>query len=579
VTLTEALKVLQQTPKESPPFSITLACGFTPLHLRTFLAAHVQQALPDRRIVVTPGLYGDLAGCLEGLASNPPDAIAVAVEWRDLDQRLSYRGAGLWGPQVLPDIMADVRLMLDRIAEAIAKATIPVAISLPTVPLPPLFHTPGWQASEAELALHRSLAEFAERIAARPLVRVLSKARLEDDSPAAARFDLKSDLAADLPYTLPHADALGSLLARLLAPPAPKKGIITDLDDTLWRGIVGEVGPEGVSWDLASHHQQHGLYQKLLATLCSEGTLVAVASKNDASVVAKAFERVDLLLKPEMVFPMEVHWSSKSGSVERILRTWNIAADSVVFVDDSPMELAEVATAHPGIECVRFPTGDDREFYRILARLRDLFGKQRVSAEDSIRLESIRQGAGFREEAASGSASERFLEQAQAKVTFDFATADDPRVLELVNKTNQFNLNGIRYADADWKRKLNAPDAFVCAISYEDKFGPLGKIAVMQGTAERGRLTISTWVMSCRAFSRRIEFQCLKALLNRFDSGEVTFQFAATAKNGPTQEFFASLLGSAPNPAMSIPSPSIMERMPQLYHQVEDLSEIKQNSL
>ena len=572
MTLTEALKIRQQNRKDAPLFAVKLACGFTPLHLQTFLAAHLQHALPGRNIAITPGLYGDLAGGMESLASDPPHGVAVALEWSDLDQRFGYRGSGSWSPRMLPDMIAEARRMLDRIGAALERITVPVALCLPTLPLPPLFHTSGEQTGEPELALTRSLSEFAERIAQFPAVRVVSTARLNEDSPASSRFDLKSDLSTGLPYTLSHADALAALLAHLLASPPPKKGLITDLDDTLWNGIVGELGPDGVSWDLASHHQLHGLYQKLLAALSEEGTLVGVASKNDAKVVAKAFERDDILLRPQQVFPLEVHWSAKSGSVERILRTWNIGADSVVFIDDSPMELAEVAAAHPGIECIRFPANDDREGYRLLRRLRDLFGKSRLSAEDSLRLESIRQGAAFQQGAAADASPESFLEQAQAKITVDFSAADDPRVLELVNKTNQFNLNGIRYTEADWQKNLATPGAFLAAISYEDKFGPLGKIAVMQGRAESGLIHISAWVMSCRAFSRRIEFQSLKTLFEHLGAQEAMFDFAPTPKNGPTQEFFAGLLGNPPLSPVCLPSRLFAERCPRLYHQVETMT-------
>src|SRR5262249_30015243 len=156
-------------------------------------------------------------------------------------------------------------------------------------------------------------------------------------------------------------------------------------------------------------------------------------------------EREDLLLRPQQVFPVEAHWNAKSGSVGRILEAWNVSADSVIFVDDSPMELAEVAAAHPGIECVLFPGNDYPAGLAMLRLLRDRCGKERVSKDDALRLESIRQGAAFREQVEGGSAPESFLEQIGAVVTFDFAAAGQPRVLELVNKTNQFNLNGRRH--------------------------------------------------------------------------------------------------------------------------------------
>src|SRR5208283_1540230 len=137
---------------------------------------------------------------------------------------------------------------------------------------------------------------------------------------------------------------------------------------------------------LTRHAHLHGLYQKLLASLAESGTLIAVASKNDPAVVQTALERQDLLLRPGQVFPIEVHWNAKSGSVGRILETWNIAADSVIFVDDSPMELAEVAAAHPGIECVLFPKNDYAAGLTMLRHLRDRCGKERVSKDDALRL-------------------------------------------------------------------------------------------------------------------------------------------------------------------------------------------------
>ena len=221
--------------------------------------------------------------------------------------------------------------------------------------------------------------------------------RLLEASPPGPNFDLKSHLHTGLPYTTPHADRVASQLALALVPPAPKKGIISDLDDTLWNGIAGEVGPENVSWDIAGHSHLHGLYQKLSASLSEHGTLVGIASKNDPKVVAQVFEREDILLAQNKYFPVEVHWrAEKSGGVSRILETWNIAADSVIFVDDSPMELAEVAAVHPGIECVLFPKNDYAAGLAMLRRLRDACGKERVSSDDALRLESIRQGAAFR---------------------------------------------------------------------------------------------------------------------------------------------------------------------------------------
>jgi FkbH-like protein len=356
---------------------------------------------------------------------------------------------------------------------------------------------------------------------------------------------------------------VGSALTQLLLPAPPKKGLITDLDDTLWSGLVGEIGPDNISWDLASHTAVHGLYQKLLAALAEEGVLVAVASKNDAAVVQQAFQREDMLIPASALFPMEVHWDAKSGSVGRILQSWNISADSVVFVDDSPLELAEVEAAHPGIGCIQFGG------LEMLRRLRDLFGKSSLSEEDSLRASSIRRASEFQ----PGGSSEDFLKSLNAVVSFDFPEEPDARSLELVNKTNQFNLNGIRYTEAEWVKKLMMNDSIFMAVSYEDKFGPLGKIAVLQGQQKGRRLHLDVWVLSCRAFARRIEHQCLRMLFDRYAVDAIEFSFARTAKNGPLLEFLNAV--SAGDGLLT--REQFQQCCPALYHAVKDTRRVEVN--
>lgn len=572
--IAEALKILQGAPKEAESFDVMLACGFTPLHLQNFVAAYLQQTLRDRRIVLSTGLYGNLLGTVASLPDRRLHAVAVAIEWTDLDPRLGYRALGRWGPDVLSDILSVVKINLQYLKVSIQQLSpgITVAISTPTVPFPPLFHTPGWQTSEAESLLHQMVAEFRTELTHAGFAFV-NATRLAEKSPPAQRYDLMSDLLAGFPYAVAHADALGLALALLLYPPPPKKGIITDLDDTLWSGLVGEVGPAGVGWDLEGHKGLHGLYQRLLSALSEEGILLGVASKNNPAVVQKAFERIDLLLQPKQIFPMEVHWNAKSGSVDRILRTWNVAPDSVVYVDDSPMELAEVAAAHPGIECLQFPTNDYAAGYSMLRRIRDLFGKEKISTEDSLRLHSIRQATQF-QPGVGESTPESFLQQVNAVVSFDFSgSVSDTRALELVNKTNQFNLNGIRWTEADWVRELSRPDATSMIVSYEDKFGPLGKISVMQGRHIRDTLAIRVWVMSCRAFSRRIEYQCLRVCFDRYQPKQIEFDFTPTSKNGPLQEFFNNLLGHKPQTSVVLTRQQFDQACPSLYHAVSQSPE------
>jgi FkbH-like protein len=553
MNVTEALSILRDAPKEARPFHVTLACGFVSLHLQTFLAAYLQQALPERHVVVFPGLYGNLAATVEQSAEAQRENVVIAIEWADLDPRLGYRSSWVWDSVALADILSSARNVLRRLTRSI-RGLAPGAktvLSMPTLPLPPLFPVPAWRTDAGESTLIKMAAEFSEELVGAGIA-VVNATCLGEHSAFDQRYDFKSDLLLGLPYTLRHADVLASALSRLLCPPAAKKGIITDLDDTLWSGLLGEIGPDEVHWDLAGHSQIHALYQSLLSSLADSGILVAVASRNDQELVQRAFDRPDILLRRDAIFPMEVHWGAKSRSVDRILASWNISADSVVFVDDSAMELAEVAAGHPGIECIQFVGRDYPAAYALLRRIRELFAKASRSSEDSIRLASIRKSAEF-ERSAAESTGEDFLRELKAVVHFDFdRSTNDVRALELVNKTNQFNLNGVRYTESDWIRELSRPNTCLMAASYEDRFGRLGKIAVMLGSLVGDTLRIHAWVMSCRAFGRRIEHLCLRTCFERHPISRIQFDYTATSRNKPLQEFISSLLGQQLQPHIEL---------------------------
>jgi len=576
VKLTEALQTLNEAESaQGTTFPVLLACGFTPLHLETFLGAHLQKSLPGRRVKVGSGLYGDLAGTLERQPSKDTQTVAIALEWPDLDARLGYRSLGGWGPPEEAEIAEQVAAALERLGDAIERLSdaVPVALSSPSLPLPPAFHAPGWEAGKAELAIRADLAKFAARLAECLGVSVVSPQRLLEQSPLGRRLDLQAELLTGHPYSVPHADAVGAALARLLLPAAPKKGLITDLDDTVWSGLVGEVGPEAVAWDLSNHAQVHGLYQQTLAALAGQGVLLAVASKNNLDIVEQVFARRDIRLAKDNIFPMEVHWRPKSESVGRILAAWNIGPDSVVFVDDSPMELAEVKAAWPEIDCLLFPKNDYAATLALFRTVRDLFGKRRLADEDRFRLASIRTAATHPQDNVSGSRQEMFLSQAGAVLTAQFnPPVTDSRILELVNKTNQFNLNGVRHTEAEWRRNFDSRSSFLLLVSYEDKYGPLGKIAVLAGKRHNSALRVHTWVMSCRAFSRRIEHGCLDLLFRRFGVDELLLEFAATPKNGPFRECFVPLLGVAPEGPFTVTRTQFEKHCPCLYHQVETIS-------
>jgi FkbH-like protein len=573
VKLLEALEVLKRSaPAGGPPLRASLACGFTPLHLETFLHAHLRQAFPSRPIEVSTGLFGDLAGNLERAEASGADAVAVVIEWPDVDPRLGLRSLGGWRPADVDDILAAASERLDGMRDLLlglgTDAT--VVCSLPTLPLPPLFSPAPGESGAQELRLRQLVATFGASLAGRPGVRLVSAERLDARSPSDARLDVKAELTAGFPYRLAHASTLAEALVTLIRDVPPKKGLITDLDDVLWSGLVGEVGGHGVGWTLEAGAQEHGLYQQLLASLAGTGVLVGVASKNEVAFVEEAFRRDDIVLPAESVFPLEIGWGPKSESVRRILDAWNVGPDAVVFVDDSPTELAEVQAAFPEVECLLFPTGDHAGVLDFLWRLRELFGKRSVSEEDAIRLSSIRSSVSARAEAGSSGYSDDFLDSAAGKLTFTDADSALPRALELINKTNQFNLNGRRLTEPELRKALQEPDAFLLTASYRDRFGPLGKIATLLGRRAGDGLVVDSWVMSCRAFSRRIEHHFVAYLFERFGVDEIAFDYEPTARNVVLQEFMSSVADGDASGRLRMSRSAFLDGAPALVHHVNE---------
>jgi FkbH-like protein len=572
--LIEALEILKRPVAGSAAErKVFLACGFTPLHLQTFLAAHLRKLLPEARIEIETGRFGDLTGNLERLNPSEIDSVVVAMEWSDLDSRQGIRTLGGWRPADLADIVESAAKVRTRLQRAITGLSehVPVVVCMPTLPLPPMFPTQPVQAGAIEMQVHQLVASFAEHLSQVSGVRIANPQLLALRSSPADRYDVKSDLTTGFPYTLGHASVVGEVLAELIQNRSALKGLITDLDDTLWAGIVGDDGVDGISWDLDHHTQMHGLYQQVLSSLAGAGVLIGVASRNDAAVVERAFERKDLLLSKDDVFPLEIHWSRKSESVGRILSTWNIGADAVIFVDDNAMELAEVRAAFPEMVCRVFPKGDPRGIWELLAELRTSFGKPEVTKEDALRLSSIRDAAVWRNEGGSGeSNSDDFLRSAEAWIAFECGQPSrDARAFELVNKTNQFNLNGVRFSESEWRSFFRDDAGFALTASYGDKFGALGTIAVVMGTMHGSHAHIKAWVMSCRAFSRRIEYQCLKYFFENLGVEEVAFDYQETARNGPMREFLSQLLEAPPAPGVSLKKAEFFARIPGLFHRVE----------
>ena len=539
--LSEALKISNLVAqRDARNFSIALVSGCSPLSLPTFIAAHLGKMKSDMRFAVLEATYGDIVNSVQSGYDLDGDALAIIIDYPALDARLGLRRSSNWNDEAIADIISNVDTRLGLIKSTIAKGrNRRTVIHPPVLALPPLAGSASWQANPLQAALDVSFSKFFASILDISGVFVVNPKR---DAIQSDR-NVDGELTADFPYSQQTSSAICEGFAQCLVPPTPLKGIITDLDDTLWRGLVGEVGIDHVHWSLDEKSQIHAVYQQLLSAMASRGILIAVASKNDQEIVNSALNRDDLLIKSENVFPIIANWDAKSLSVEKILKIWNISEDAVVFVDDNPYELDEVRRRYPSINVLQFYPKDARETYAQLTRLRDMCYRETRSEEDTLRLASIRASASIAEEIGGALPMEDFLAGLDATITFDMISArEDKRAFELVNKTNQFNLNGKRYLESEWESAIEDADSFCMSISYADKFGPLGKIGVLIGRKKEEAFCVDQWVLSCRAFSRRVEHATLQVLLETFPGISFKFNYVQTEKNRPLSEMIGEIM-------------------------------------
>ncbi len=562
--LREALQISHRPQPDGEPFSLDLVTGFEPLHLRVFLSAHVRMRLrTDRQVLVRTGLFGDFSGNLERtIQAAGAGPVIVTLEWADLHPLLGWRepafvAAGFDEPVFLQEI----ETRLGQWSRILAGADqIRIVLALPVLPLPPwVGRNLKGQRSRLVLELDSLLSQFA-RDAARHGVRVIA-------NPVMPAWDPAKHLMTGFPYNPVFTDALANRIAEVAMPAAPKKGLITDLDHTLWRGIVGDDGSDGVHWDLDHQARVHGWWQQFLAALAGQGTLIGVASKNDLEPVAAALARKDLLAPVEKLFPIEAHWLEKTESIHRIAAAWNVGLNSVVFVDDNPLEIDAVRQAMPEVECFFFPANDPAGVAELLERLRELYGVESVRDEDLLRVASLRQRVEIEEHlVGSGSGAEDRFANLGSRLKLDLRRPAAPRALELINKTNQFNLNGSCWDEADWQSWSARPEARVALLGYEDRYGPLGNIAVLAAEQQGENLMIRSWVMSCRAFSRRIEFATLQCLLECWQCQTIQFDWRKTERNEPTAMALRTLVGELPaSGILEISVAALRKSLPLLY--------------
>jgi FkbH-like protein len=344
------------------------------------------------------------------------------------------------------------------------------------------------------------------------------------------------------------APLFGELVVRTIAARLgmARKCLVLDLDNTLWGGVIGEDGLEGVVLGQGSASgEAHLQLQHYARALRERGVLLAVCSKNEAAIAESAFQHhPEMVLRRSDFASFVANWSDKADNLRKIAKELNIGLDSLVFVDDNPAERARIREALPMVAVPEMPH-DPAYYVRVLAEA-GYFDAASLTAEDIERAGQYAANAEREELREQSDSLEGFLRNLEMSANCGtFEPGDLPRITQLINKTNQFNTTTKRYSLKEVKAIMSAPENITLQFRLFDRLGDNGLVStIIILPVGNGVFEIDNWVMSCRVFGRGLEYEAMNTAVDavRKRGGcRLKATYIPTAKNGVIKDLFSRL--------------------------------------
>ena len=349
------------------------------------------------------------------------------------------------------------------------------------------------------------------------------------------------------PQAAPH---YGELVARLIGAQRGKsrKCLVLDLDDTLWGGAVGDVGTAGIILGEGSAQgEAHLALQRYAKLLKDRGVILAVCSKNEHALAEAAFrEHPEMVLRCPDVAAFVANWNDKVENLKDIAERLNIGLDSLVFVDDNPVERARVREGLPMVAVPELPN-DPALFVRCIADA-GYFEAVSFTADDLRRGEQYATNAARETLRGASQSVDDFLRGLEMSVTYGpIEPVDLARAAQLINKTNQFNTTTRRYSVDEIARFVAAPENLMLQFRLADRFGDNGLVSVMilrPADDDADALEIDSWVMSCRVFGRQLENEAMNIAVEAARGRGIRVlraEYIPTERNGVVSGLFKGL--------------------------------------
>jgi len=346
-------------------------------------------------------------------------------------------------------------------------------------------------------------------------------------------FSLTRYLFNACPFGSNSLSDVSSEIVSKLKKPLSKKILITDFDNVMWKGIIGEDGLDNIEYENKGVGFIHYIYQTYLTKLKESGILIAGVTRNDEELANLPFKSGLMPFKHNDFVAIMASYNAKSSQIITLSKQLNLPLDSFVFVDDNPLELEEVSNACPSVTCIPFPLKADN-FTHFITTLSQYFYINNVTKEDADRTNLYKTRAKtIIPSTESGADLTRFLISLKMIVDVNECTDENSkRAIQLINKTNQFNSNGKRILPENVKNILNSNKLFT--LTLNDKYGEHGEIAAILIDSDN---IIQHFVVSCRVFQRRVEHYLLLWLYQEIPLQTLVINYVRTDKNIPFQDF------------------------------------------
>jgi FkbH-like protein len=531
-----------------PVYSVSILRNIMVEPIESFLKYEVLQLGSNMSISLGEydNIYQESVGCQQGPIASTTDCVLVFLSLWTLSPDLSFRFSALSNKEVKQEMDRVVGVFSNILDGIRLKTSCPIIFSGFEEPYAPAM---GVLESQAGIVGQRETIRSLNYRLQEKLAAIKNAYFLDLNTPlstlgAKKYYDHRLWHIGRIPYTLEGFREIAQFVAAFIRILLAKtcKCIVLDADNVLWGGIIGEDGIEGIKLGASHPGSCYQAFQQEVLNLFNKGVILAICSKNNEEDVIEVIRNHPyMLIKEEHIASMRINWSNKADNIRAIANELNIGLESIVFIDDSEFEINLVSELVPEVSVLQFSTKKPVETAIMLSECR-FFDSLTLSGEDK------RRGAMYKAEVerknmrSQVSDIEEYLKSLEMELTIsrsgDF---EIPRVVQLTQKTNQFNLTTRRYSEDDIRSMIQSDNYGVFHASLKDRFGDMGIIGVCIIHTQKEKNIIDTFLLSCRVLSRGVEEIFIKHMIwmcSQVNSKDIVGKYIPTKKNSQVAFFY-----------------------------------------